>query len=235
MNEVWNVYCDESCHLENDGQKAMVLGAVYCPQLRTREIALRIRDIKAEFNLPPYFEIKWTKVSPGNLAFYKRLVDYFFDDDDLRFRALVVRDKTQLNHERFNQTHDDFYYKSYFQMLKVIFNEKNGYKIYLDIKDTLGQERVEKLHEVLCNASYDFNRDIVQRVQLIRSEESAVLQLADLLIGALAYHSRELKGSEARLELVELIKKRSKKSLLSNTLIREAKFNLFFWEGGNRI
>lgn len=26
MNQTYNVYCDESCHLENDGQKAMVLG-----------------------------------------------------------------------------------------------------------------------------------------------------------------------------------------------------------------
>lgn len=93
MNEVWNVYCDESCHLENDGYKAMVLGAVYCPQLRAREIALRIRDIKAEFGLPPHFEIKWTKVSKGNLPFYRRLIDYFFDDVELRFRALIISDK----------------------------------------------------------------------------------------------------------------------------------------------
>lgn len=31
MSTVYNLYCDESCHLENDGQKAMVLGAVWCP------------------------------------------------------------------------------------------------------------------------------------------------------------------------------------------------------------
>jgi hypothetical protein len=29
MSETYNLYCDESCHLENDGQQAMVLGAVY--------------------------------------------------------------------------------------------------------------------------------------------------------------------------------------------------------------
>ena len=232
MNEIWNVYCDESCHLENDKEKAMVLGAVYCPQLRAREISLRMRDIKAEYGLPPHFEIKWTKVSKGNLSFYKRIIDYFFDDDDLRFRGLVVADKSKLNHEQFDQTHDDFYYKTYFQMLKVIFNDKNGYRIYLDIKDTLGRERVEKLHKVLCNDSYDFDRKIIQRVQLIRSEESAVLQITDLLIGALSYHSRGLSGLDAKLELIELIKKRSKKSLKGNTLVRETKFNLFFWEGG---
>jgi hypothetical protein len=41
MSQVFNVYCDESCHLENDGQKAMLLGAVWCPPDKTREIARR--------------------------------------------------------------------------------------------------------------------------------------------------------------------------------------------------
>ncbi len=26
MSEIHNIYCHESCHLENDGQKSMVLG-----------------------------------------------------------------------------------------------------------------------------------------------------------------------------------------------------------------
>jgi len=36
--EIFNVYCDESCHLENDHQKAMVLGAIWTPFQRCREI-----------------------------------------------------------------------------------------------------------------------------------------------------------------------------------------------------
>ena len=31
MSQIFNIYCDESCHLENDREKAMVLGAVWCP------------------------------------------------------------------------------------------------------------------------------------------------------------------------------------------------------------
>ena len=30
----YNLYCDESCHLENDGQKAMVLGTLIAPEGR---------------------------------------------------------------------------------------------------------------------------------------------------------------------------------------------------------
>ena len=30
MSDIFHVYCDESCHLENDHQNAMVVGAVWC-------------------------------------------------------------------------------------------------------------------------------------------------------------------------------------------------------------
>ena len=75
MPETYNVYCDESCHMENDGQQVMVLGAVWCPLDKTREIAVRIREIKARHGLSTRFEIKWNKVSPAKAQFYLNLVD----------------------------------------------------------------------------------------------------------------------------------------------------------------
>lgn len=45
MSEIFNLYCDESCHLEHDHQKAMVLGAIWCPLDKSREIAVRLREI----------------------------------------------------------------------------------------------------------------------------------------------------------------------------------------------
>lgn len=90
MSEIYNVYCDESCHLENDHQQVMVLGAVWCPQEKAREISVRLREIKVHHGLPPEFELKWTKVSPAKARFYLDVMDYFFDDDDLFFRALIV-------------------------------------------------------------------------------------------------------------------------------------------------
>ena len=44
MSHVFNVYCDESCHLENDHQTAMVLGAVWCPLEKTRDISKNILE-----------------------------------------------------------------------------------------------------------------------------------------------------------------------------------------------
>ena len=64
MSETFNVYCDESCHLEHDQQKAMVLGAIWCPLDKSREISIRLREIKQKHRMAPQFEVKWTKVSP---------------------------------------------------------------------------------------------------------------------------------------------------------------------------
>ena len=105
-------------------------------------------------------------------------------------------------------------------MLKQILNEHHRYHIYLDIKDTRGGRKIRKLHEVICNSMYDFDRNIIERLQLIRSEESELLQLADLFIGALAYIHRDLNSSEAKLAVIERIKEKSGHLLTKNTLLQ---------------
>ena len=229
MTQEYNIYCDESCHLEHDNQVAMVLGAVWCPIEKTREIATRLREIKAQHGLPTNFEMKWVKVSPAKQDFYQEIIDYFFDNDDLHFRALVIPDKTRLRHADFNQTHDDWYYKMYFDMLKVILKPEACYRIYLDYKDTHGAAKVAKLHEVLSNEKYDFRREIIERMQIVRSDEIQQLQLADLLVGAIAYTNRGLATSSAKTSLVARMRERSGYHLTLSTLLREEKVNIFCW------
>jgi hypothetical protein len=207
----------------------MVLGAVACPVEKTREIAARIRELKVQHHLPASFEIKWSKVSKGRLDFYLSVLDYFFDDDDLSFRALVVPDKSALDHEGFGQTHDDFYYKMYFDMLKVLLDPACRYNVYLDIKDTRSNAKTQHLHEVLANSAYDFQRQIVQRIDLVRSEQVQQVQLADLLIGGLSYLHRGLSSNPAKTALVSRMQERSRYSLRKSTLLRERKVNLFVW------
>jgi len=232
MTTEYNVYCDESCHLENDGQKAMVLGAVWCPKENRLEISKRIREIKEKHNLHRNFEIKWTKVSPAKLAFYLDIIDYFFDDDDLHFRGLIVPDKSILNHTAYDQNHDDWYYKMYFTMLKTIFDPDSRYKVYIDIKDTLGHEKVAKLQDILCSNAYDFSRKMIADIKRVHSHEVEHLQITDLLIGALSYLHRDLSGNTAKEALIARIRNRSGYKLTLNTMMRELKFNILIWNGG---
>ena len=229
----YNLYCDESCHLEHDDSNVMVLGAVWCPRGYTREINERISEIKARNNVADAAEMKWTKISPAKLQLYIDLVNYFFDEQSLHFRAIVVPDKKQLDHQRFNQTHDEWYYKMYFDMLKQIFTRQDRYEIYIDIKDTHTNQKAKKLRDVCSNSMYDFNKTIITKLQPIRSHEVRIMQIVDVLIGALCYVNRQFPAdhekSRAKLEIVELIKKRSEFSLTKNTLLRETKFNILVW------
>lgn len=233
MNPLINIYCDESCHLENDNYKVMVLGAVWLPEQKKEEIFNRIKEIKVKNGFTSTFEIKWNKVSKQKTDFYLELINYFFDDDDLHFRTLVVPDKTILDHSAFNQTHDDFYYKMYFDLLKIILSPDFAYNIYLDIKDTRSQTKVEKLHNVLCSSHYDFEKRIISKIQQVRSHEVSALQLCDLLTGAVSYLHRGLQSSETKLKIIERIKERSGYTLLHNTLPKEDKMNVFVWRGRN--
>lgn len=225
----FNIYCDESCHLPNDQCESMVLGAIWVPKEEVKRISTQIRLIKRAFNLEPGFEIKWVKVSPSKLDFYETVINYFFDEPFLNFRAVIIKEKQQLDHERFNQTHDEWYYKMYFTLLSQIIAPENQYNVYLDYKDTQGSSKIKKLQKVLGNNILDFEMDIVKKVQLVNSKESEEIQLTDLLIGLLSYKVRDLKTSSAKLELIELFKNRSKDSLTQSTLLREEKTNLFFW------
>ncbi len=232
MSTIYNIYCDESAHLEHDRQGVMVLGAVWCSLAKARETAERLREIKVQHGMLADFEVKWTKVSPAGLRLYLALLDYFFDDDDLHFRALVIPDKGTLRHSDFNQTHDEWYYKMYFNTIKVLLKPQNQYRIYLDVKDTASAEKVARLHDVLRNNAYDYRREIVERVQTVRSHEVEQLQLADLLIGAVGYANRGARGSEAKLALVRRMQERSGYGLTRTTLSGEEKTNIFIWRPG---
>lgn len=232
MPELVNIYCDESCHQEHDHHGVMLLGATWCRQDKVRQVAERLREIKVSHGMSPCFEAKWTKVSPAKVALYRELIDYYFDDDDLHARVLIIPDKSMLNHEAFFQTHDEWYYKMYFRLLEAIIDPKFTYHVYLDIKDTLGADKVRKLKEVLANANYDFSRKIIQRIQTVRSHEVEVLQLTDLLMGAVGYANRNLASSPAKQNLVARVVERSGYNLRTTTLYRENKLNIFKWQAG---
>ncbi|KMY22754.1 DUF3800 domain-containing protein [Actinobaculum suis] len=224
-----NIYCDESTHLPNDGKPYMVLGAVTCPVSETSDISRHIAEIGKRHGLDRNFEIKWGKVSPAKLAFYLDLVDYFFDADNLAFRA-VVAEKAGLDHTAFHQSHDDWYYKMMFYLIRNVLPADGRAYIYIDKKDTRGGDKVRRLHSVIANANYDFRRENIRRVQIVDSKDVKQMQIADLILGAINYVNRGLEKSEAKMRLIERIQLRSGLSLRNGTLPSAQKMNLFFWK-----
>lgn len=224
-----NLYCDESCHLENDREKVMLIGGISCPDYARQTVYKEIKEIKNRFGISSHVEIKWRKVSPSKIDYYKELINYFFDNEYLNFRVVIV-DKSQLNHDKYNQTHDDFYYKQYYYLARKFLYE-DDVNMFIDIKDTNSIWKVDKLKHIL-EVSRSAPKKI-EGIQQIRSHENSIMQLADLLIGAIAYKNRNLNGSIARIEICNLISDRANHNLISNTNYNAHKFNIFKMELNN--
>ncbi len=127
-------------------------------------------------------------------------------------------------------THDEFYYRMYYQMLRPLLSGRGTYRIFVDIKDTKSARTTAKLGQVLANKYRDFARERIRPVELVRSQQIQQAQLADLLIGAVAYANRGLKTSAAKLAVVERIRERSGQSLVSNSSLFARKLNVFVWQ-----
>ena len=78
MGIIYNVYCDESCHLEHDKINDMVLGAVWCSQDKIKEVNKCIKKIKEKHGVRNEAEIKWTKIGPVKKTTILRYSRLFF-------------------------------------------------------------------------------------------------------------------------------------------------------------
>ncbi|ALM49341.1 RlfA protein [Flavobacterium psychrophilum] len=220
MNKTFNIYCDESCHIENDHKAYMFLGSISVAYNQVRFHTEQINQLKKKHNF--YAEIKWSKVSKSKLRFYLELVDYFFNTD-LQFRSVGVK-KEKINNDAFNQTYDDFYYKMYYYLLNHNLNSLYNYNVYLDIKDTLSAYKVNRLKNIL-NTKFG----VFRNVQNIRSHESILIQIADFMMGAISYlHNDENKQNSAKMQIIDKIRSHCNDQLMQTNYSN--KMNLFFIE-----
>jgi hypothetical protein len=219
MNKTYNIYCDESTHLENDGHPYMILSYISTPYHLLKMHNKNIREMKMDHFYRG--EMKWSSVSKSQYPFYNEIINYFFSND-LNYRAIVIK-KSQLNHKEFNQDHNLFYDKMYYQLLNKKIEPNSSYNIYIDIKDTHSYLKARSLKIYL---ERDYNN--IRTLQIIRSYESEIMQLTDVLMGAINYKLRGLNKVTAKNNIIEKMERHCGKSLTEETYKSENKFNLFF-------
>lgn len=218
MDKTFNMYCDESTHLQNDRKPYMIIAYVSSAYNQLSQHKEHFKMLRSKYKIKG--EIKWSKVSKSAYPFYNELIEYFFATD-LNFRAIIVN-KSQIDETREGFGYNDFYFKMYYQLLFHKICDNHYYNIYLDVKDTRSQNKLNKLSEILNNKSS------IRNIQFIKSHESYLMQLTDLIMGAINYHLREEKKVIAKTQLIEKIKSHSAINLSKSTLKSEEKFNLFF-------
>ena len=220
----YEIYCDESCWealYDKDSHQYASIGGIWIPAEKRQEVKKLIGGLKAKYNL--YGEMKWNHICPKSVEMYKELINLFFDLDQLRFRAICIK-AAEVNHERFNAGNGELgFYKFYFQLIHHWMLMGNSYQVFVDYKTNGYQHRVQELGSILNNAC----TAELSQIQALPSEESVLIQLADVLTGAVAsaFNSPKL-VSESKQSIRSLIESRLGHGIMA-TPAGEAKFNVF--------
>jgi hypothetical protein len=222
----YDLFVDESCHLEHDKIPVMCIGYVKIPRNEYDKLKQQFLEIKKKHDVSN--ELKWSKFSKVRIALYKELVDYFFSTP-LEFRCIIVKYKERLNHRDFNQgSHDNFYYKMIYFLLNHNSSDQE-YRIFLDIKDTRGREKLNKIEEIFQNKHR--GKSPFLSFQHLRSHDNLFFELTDLFIGAITYKCRLVKGdvkeNSDRLNFINYLEEKSGYTLDESTVPWENKFNIF--------
>lgn len=216
-SKTFNIYCDESTHLQHDGKPYMIVAYVSSAYYQLAQHKEHLKMLKTKHKVKG--EFKWSNVSGGKYQYYADIIDYFFSTD-LQFRAVILN-KSKIDDTIPEFTYDYYYYRMYYQLLHHKISMEYGYNIYLDIKDTRSDRKLIKLKDILkWNAS-------IRNCQFIRSHESSLMQMADLIMGAINYKIRGENKMIAKTKLIEKIESHCKVPFIEPTKGTD-KFSLFF-------
>lgn len=205
-----DVYVDETSQTQH---RYLALGGLIVP---TPQATLLTRDIAAA-RLPelPHGEMAWTKVSRAKLAAYKRVVDVFFEKANcscLDFHMVVV-DTSRIRDAAFNGgSRENGFNKEIYQLLRKFgrLYKRALFYVYLDKRNT--KSPTEELRLILNRgiAKAGDTRDWpYRRVHFRDSSGCHILQVVDILLGAVAFHMnghRDAAGaSPAKCELSDYV------------------------------
>ncbi|HEV56628.1 MAG TPA: DUF3800 domain-containing protein [Phycisphaerales bacterium] len=218
------IYCDESCHDLNAHHDFMVIGAIKLLHAKKSELTYRWRQLLESLGI--HAEAKWRKVSRKHLAHYQRMVDFFFDSEDLQFRAIVV-DQKRLDMERFHEQDTELaFYKFYYEMLEKWLEQGNEYLILLDHKSNRDAHRFTKLRA--CLEAHLHGTARIRDLTVVYSVQTPLMQLCDVLTGAVAAAYNGPRPGSPKATLADHIARRMGWSTLKiATALAESKFNVF--------
>ena len=108
MQKQFSIFCDESCHLNNPNINVMGFGAICINNDKIKLVKESIAKLKNDYNC--LGELKWIKVSPKNLIFYKKIIDFFIDEMSLEFHSVIIQNIKKLDHKKYNNNSNNYCY-----------------------------------------------------------------------------------------------------------------------------
>jgi hypothetical protein len=223
----FDVYCDEVrpdlfCS-KKPPVDYLVIGSVWSHREDRLALKTAIHELRNRHKVGG--EFKWQKVSPSRLAFYQDLIALFFSEGDrLRFRCIAVN-HTKVDLVNYHNNDQELgFYKFYYQLLHHWIDDFNEYAVFCDHKLNWDMTRLQVLHRCLSAANISAKVDTVQAVP---SDESVLIQLADVLTGAASARiNKTLNPNSAKQRLVQLLESKLGRPIAPTTRNAQ-KFNLF--------
>lgn len=222
-----NIYCDESRHTNQD-DSFMVIGALSCHRDNKEKIYKSIYSIQKMYNT--WSEFGWKTISPNRKDFYWDLMAFFVSENDLFFRCITA-DKRLLNHDLYNHGDSELgFYKLYYQMLIHWLQSSYRHYIYLDWQQNQDRNRFAVLRDIL-------RRKLTGKAKIvclepISSKDSPLIQLTDLLIGAIGYAWNGKTNSQIKTQFCQDLANRVNLPALNvATKLSARKFNIFNFLG----
>lgn len=220
------IYCDESCHDWTVHHQFMAIGGLKVPRQTKPVLSKQLRRLMGSVGLAG--EVKWQKVSTKKLESYKTLVDFFFEQAELQFRAIVV-DQSKVRLEEYHQNDAELaFYKFYYEMLEKWLQLGQSYLILLDHKSNKGADRYTTLRRYLEN--HFLGRIDIVDLTTIESAQTPLAQLCDVLTGCLAATNNGIREATAKEELAKHIESCAGVSLRASTSLYATKVNIFIPE-----
>lgn len=226
----FEVYCDESGQelfgTRPTGEHYVLIGGLWIRTENRKAYKDHIKQLRHKYKVGG--EFKWKRVSPSRLNFFLELVRFFFDQrDEMRFRVIVLR-ADEMDAVRFHESDNELmFYKFYYQALHHWILDFNRYRVFVDTKTNRVHNRIQILEKCLRSANISSLVD----VQALPSHEVDLLQLVDVLMGAVSYKFHRRDTSAAKIGVLAEIERCLGKEIVP-TWRSENKFNVFLFKSG---
>ncbi len=226
QNNRYLIYCDES---NIHSARYMLIGGIWLPLDLEITLRAKLKEVRQNYNMTA--EFKWTKVSQAKLPAYYAWVDCFFSNLNFNFRCIVI-DTSLLDYQTYHKSDQELgFYKFYYQVVSRNIQPEDLYWLYTDERNNRKKNRLEVLR-IVTNRYWKKKADTepLRVVEPRSSHDEDILQLTDVLLGAIGYTWNGFKESPVKLDLIQYIAKKLEwPSLHVSTPPYYTRFNIWQW------
>jgi hypothetical protein len=228
-----NVYIDES---SERGLRYTVIGGVIVPSSVAKEITAEIQNHKKH----PSSELKWNRLDSRKIKLYEAVLKSFLDRrtaKKLHFHCIVI-DNEKVDYDYSSGSVDLGFNKFIYQILLKFARLYSPRMLYVYPDERRTPQTGAQFRDVLNNGAA-IHREIQCRpfklVEFHKSVLTPLIQLADMLIGAVAYevngHNLQPNANSGKLAFLEALKSGTGiSSFHSSTRFAEKTFTVWHFD-----